>query len=131
MIFLVSSGKMIFLFPENMMLFFRRKMKDDLSQKKYIEIRYILRMFRKVGLSKKIALEYHFTETHRKTSDFDMYFLNFTSTCLFCFIQKIIYDLKRNWPRFSFPKFCPSSIYVITIVKFSNSPIQNVFSFPQ
>ena len=34
MIFLVSSGKMIFLFLENMILFFRRKMKDDLSQKK-------------------------------------------------------------------------------------------------
>ena len=34
MIFLVVlSGKMIFLFPENMILFFRRKMKDDLSQK--------------------------------------------------------------------------------------------------
>ena len=39
MIFLVVlSGKMIFLFPENMILFFRRKMKDDLSQKKYMEI---------------------------------------------------------------------------------------------
>ena len=34
MIFLVVlSGKMIFLFPENMILFFRRKMKGDLSQK--------------------------------------------------------------------------------------------------
>ena len=33
MIFLVLSGKMIFLFPENMILFFRQKMKDDLSQK--------------------------------------------------------------------------------------------------
>ena len=33
MIFLVSPGKMIFLFPENMILLFRRKMKDDLSQK--------------------------------------------------------------------------------------------------
>ena len=33
MIFLVLSGKMIFLFPENIILFFRRKMKDD--QKKY------------------------------------------------------------------------------------------------
>ena len=33
MIFLVSSGKMKFLFPENMILFFRRKMKYDLSQK--------------------------------------------------------------------------------------------------
>ena len=34
MIFLESSGKMIFLFPENIILFFRRKMKGDLSQKK-------------------------------------------------------------------------------------------------
>ena len=33
MIFLVSSGKMIFLFPENMIIFFRQKTKDDLSQK--------------------------------------------------------------------------------------------------
>ena len=34
MIFLVSSGKMIFLFPESMILFFRRKVKDDLSPPK-------------------------------------------------------------------------------------------------
>ena len=53
MIFLVLSGKMIFLFPENMILFFRRKMKDDLSQKKYMEIWYFLQMPRKDGLSKK------------------------------------------------------------------------------
>ena len=33
MIFLVLSGKLVFLFPENIILFFRRKMKDDLSQK--------------------------------------------------------------------------------------------------
>ena len=33
MIFLTLLGKMIFLFPENMILCFRRKMKDDLSQK--------------------------------------------------------------------------------------------------
>ena len=33
MIFLVLSGRMIFLFPENIMLPLRRKMKDDLSQK--------------------------------------------------------------------------------------------------
>ena len=33
MIFLVLLGKMIFLFPENMILHFKRKMKDDLSQK--------------------------------------------------------------------------------------------------
>ena len=33
MIFLVLSGKMIFLFPENLILHAGRKMKDDLSQK--------------------------------------------------------------------------------------------------
>ena len=33
MIFLVSSRKMIVLFSENMIIFFRRKMKDDLSLK--------------------------------------------------------------------------------------------------
>ena len=39
MTFLVSSGKMIVLFPQKMILFFWWKMKDDLSQKKkYMEI---------------------------------------------------------------------------------------------
>ena len=33
MIFLVLLGKIIFLFSKNTILFFRRKMKDDLSQK--------------------------------------------------------------------------------------------------
>ena len=33
MIFLILSRKMIFLFPKIMILFFRRKMKDDISQK--------------------------------------------------------------------------------------------------
>ena len=36
--FVVLSGKMIFLFPENIILFPGRKMKDDLSQKKYMVI---------------------------------------------------------------------------------------------
>ena len=33
MIFFVLPGKMLFLFPENMILFFRREMKDDIFQK--------------------------------------------------------------------------------------------------
>ena len=53
MIFLVVlSGKMIFLFPENMFWFFRRKMKGDLSQKTYMEI-YFLQVPSKYGLSKR------------------------------------------------------------------------------
>ena len=51
MIFLVLLRKMIFLFPENMILPPGRKMKDDLSQK--MEIWYFLQMFWKDGLSKK------------------------------------------------------------------------------
>ena len=66
MIFLVSPGKMIFLFPENMIFFFRRKMEDDLSQKKFIEIWYILQMFWKDDLSKKSALEYDLSSIMRK-----------------------------------------------------------------
>ena len=52
MIFLVLSGKIIFLFPENIILFFRQKMKDDLSQQIH-GIWYFLQMPRKHGLSKK------------------------------------------------------------------------------
>ena len=53
----VLSGKKIFLFPENMILFFRRTMKDDLSQKntwKYI----FFKCPEKMVFPKKIALEY-------------------------------------------------------------------------
>ena len=53
MIFLVLSGKMIFVFLENMILLFRLKMKDDLSPKNPQEIRHFLQMSRKDGLSKK------------------------------------------------------------------------------
>ena len=64
MIFLILSGKMIFLFPENMILPPRRKMKDDISQKKKknnnnnMETWYFLLMFWKDGLFKKTALEF-------------------------------------------------------------------------
>ena len=64
MIFLILSGKMIFLFPENMILPPRRKMKDDISQKKKknnnnnMETWYFLLMFWKDGLFKKTAMEF-------------------------------------------------------------------------
>ena len=47
MIFLVlsRSRKMIFLFAQKYDLTPRRKMKDDISQKKYAEIQYYLQMF--------------------------------------------------------------------------------------
>ena len=58
MIFLVLSGKIIFLFPKNMILFFTHKRKYDLSQKKYLDIWYFLQMFWKYGLSKKFLPEH-------------------------------------------------------------------------
>ena len=74
MIFLVSSGKMIFLFPENLISFFRRKMKGDLSQRKTKQKKTwkydiffkcsenILQMF----FFKRIVLEYDLSYIIRK-----------------------------------------------------------------
>ena len=58
MIFLVSTGKMAFLFPKNMILFFRDGKWNDLSQKKYMEIWFFLQMFWKCGFFKKNPLEW-------------------------------------------------------------------------
>ena len=64
MIFLVLSGKMIFLLPENMILFSRRKMKDGRSQKIHGNI------FRSDVLKRwsfqKIVPEYDLSRTIRK-----------------------------------------------------------------
>ena len=53
-IFLVSSGKLIFLFPENMILFFRRKMKDDLSQKNTLKYHIFFKCSEKMVFPKKL-----------------------------------------------------------------------------
>ena len=53
MICLVSTGKMAFLFPKNMILFFRDGKWNDLSQKKYMEIWFFLQMFWKCSFFKK------------------------------------------------------------------------------
>ena len=94
MIFLVVlSGKMIFLFPENMILFFRRKMKDDLSQKKkkYIEKWYFLEMPRKDGLSKK-------------NGAWIWSFLYYLERLGF-FFQKIYFSLDGKWKMIFFKKY--------------------------
>ena len=72
MIFFLSSGKMIFLFPENIIFFFKRKMEDSLSKKNTWKIWHILQMFQKDGLFKKIALE------HNAISFFQKYDISFT-----------------------------------------------------
>ena len=56
MIFLVLSGKMIFLFPKNMILPLRQKMKDDLSQKNTWKCDIFFRCSEKMVFSKRIVL---------------------------------------------------------------------------
>ena len=58
MIFLVLSGKIIFLFPENMILLPERKMKDDLSQKNTWKCDDIFFRCSEKLVFSKIALEY-------------------------------------------------------------------------
>ena len=59
MIFLVASSRKIIFFPENMILFFRWKMKDDLSQKMHGNTVFLSNASKAwYGLSKKVALEY-------------------------------------------------------------------------
>ena len=55
MIFLVLSGKMIFLFPENMILHLRQKMKDDLSQKNKRKYDIFFKLSKKVVFTKRAA----------------------------------------------------------------------------
>ena len=56
--FLVLTGKMIFLFPENSILFFRRKMKGDISHKNTWKYDIFFKCSEKMIFPKKIALNY-------------------------------------------------------------------------
>ena len=55
MIFLVLSGKIMFLFPENMILYLRRKMKDDLSQKNTRKYDVFFKLSEKIVFPKRVA----------------------------------------------------------------------------
>ena len=58
MIFLVLSGKIIFLFPENLIFFFRWKMTNDLSQKNTSKYNIFFKCPEKMVFPKKIELQY-------------------------------------------------------------------------
>ena len=79
MIFLASPGKMRFLFPENIILFFRPKMKDDLSQKSTWKYDIFFKC------SKRVAFP--------KTLRWNMIFLVSSGNISFNFLQNIIYFL--------------------------------------
>ena len=58
MIFLVLSGKMLFLFSEDMILPLKLKIKDDLSQKNTRKYNIFFKCSEKMVFSKRIALGY-------------------------------------------------------------------------
>ena len=58
-IFLALSGKMIFLFPENMILYLRRKMKNDLSQKNSRKYDIFFKPSEKMVFQKRAALAHY------------------------------------------------------------------------
>ena len=90
MIFLVSSEKMIFLFPENMILFFRRKMKDDFSQKNTWKYNIFLKCSEKLIFSKK--------------SHWNMIFLISSGKMAFHFPKNMIFFLLTENERLFFSK---------------------------
>ena len=77
MIFLVLSGKMIFLFPQNIILFFRRKMKDDLSQKNTWKYDIFFKCSEKMVFPKK--------------SHWNMIFLVLSGKMIFLFPENMIF----------------------------------------
>ena len=89
-IFLVSSGKMLFLFPEKMILFFRRKMKDDLSQKNAWKYDIFFKCSEKVVFPKK--------------SHWNMIFLLSSGKMAFLFPKYMTFFLRTENERWSFSK---------------------------
>ena len=61
-----TSWKMIFFFPENMILFYRRKMKDDLSQENTWKHDIFFKCSEKIAFPKKITPEHELSRTIRK-----------------------------------------------------------------
>ena len=108
-------------FPHLVLLTFSLKAWQRFAFKLLKMLRYWSLKATGASYEQRFGLTYHFTVSHRKTSNFDICLLKFIFTCHFCLIQKIIYYLKRNWPFFSLPKFCCSSIYIITVVTFTQS----------
>ena len=66
MIFFVLSGEMTFLSPENMILFFRQKIKDDLSQKIHGKMIFSSNVLKKWSFQKKLHWNMIFLVLSRK-----------------------------------------------------------------
>ena len=91
MIFLALSGKMMFLFPENMILFFRHKRKDDLSQKNTWKYDVFFKCSEKMVFPKTLHL--------------NTIFFVISGKMVFLFSRKYdIFSLGRKWKKLIFIK---------------------------
>ena len=91
MIFLVLLGKIMFLFPENMILHLRRKMKDGLSQK----------IHRTMIFSSNFLKRRSFQKEPRR----DMIFLVLSRKTVFFSRKHNIFSLGRKWEMTIFKKY--------------------------
>ena len=91
MIFLVSAGKMIFIFPESMILFFRRKMKDDLSQKNTWKYDVFFKCSKKVIFPKKSRQK--------------MIFLVSSGKMALLFLENMMFFLGGKWKMIFLKKY--------------------------
>ena len=102
MIFLVLSGKMIFLFPENMILFFRHKRKDDLSQKNTWKYDIFFKCSEKMVFPKNSRL--------------NMIFFVISGKMVFLFSRKYgIFSLGGNERRWSLSKTRGNMIFSVYV----------------
>ena len=101
MIFLALSGKMMFLFLENMILFFRHKRKDDLSQKTTCKYDIFLKCSEKMVFPKNSRL--------------NTIFFVISGKMVFLFSRKYIFSLGRKWKKLIFIKKCVQIWYFLYI----------------
>ena len=96
MIFLVLSGKMIFLFNENVILFFRRKRKFDLSREKKKEKKIHGNMTFSLNVSKIWSFQKHRTGIYLFCNVWKDGILFFPKTWDFFFRRKMKNDLSQK-----------------------------------
>ena len=99
MIFLALLGKIMFLFPENMILHLRRKMKDDLSQKNTRKYDLFFKLSEKMVFSKRATPGHDLSCIIWKDGIFSQ--------------KRYIFSLDRKW-EMAFPKQCMEIWYFLS-----------------
>ena len=113
MIFLVLSVKMIFLFPENMILPLRRKMKEDLSQKIHGNMMFSSNVLKRWSFQKGLR--------------WDLIFLVLSGKMVFFSRKHDIFSLGAKWETIFFKKYMEIWIFCCTRTGVTNvAPYRSV-----